>query len=144
MLLTTQYLEEADRLADTVAVIDAGRVIALGSPDQLKARIGGERLELVVADADQVATARAVLAEVGVGEPTVCHQSRRLSVAVDVGPKALLEVLRRFEFGGSQIFTPVQVLDVRLCRPTLDDVFLSLTGHRVDRSRMSGGRQDGA
>jgi ABC-2 type transport system ATP-binding protein len=135
VLLTTQYLEEADRLADTIAVIDAGRVIAKGSPDELKARLGGERLELVVAEPDQLATARAVLAEVGSGEPTVNYQLRRLSVAVDVGPKALLAALRRFESDGPEPdrtgADAVQVLDIGLRRPTLDDVFLALTGHRA-------------
>ncbi|MDT7600259.1 MAG: type transport system ATP-binding protein [Pseudonocardiales bacterium] len=147
VLLTTQYLEEADRLADTIAVIDGGRVIAHGSPDELKAQIGGERLELVVAEADQVATARTVLAQIGVGEPTVNQQLRRLSVAVDVGPKALLEVLRRFESDGPEpdpatLGRPVEVLDIALRRPTLDDVFLSLTGHRADGENADGENAD--
>ena len=137
VLLTTQYLEEADHLADTIAVIDNGRVIAQGTPDELKAHIGGERLELVVAQPDQVATAATVLAQIGIGEPTLNQPLRRLSIAVDVGPKALLEVLRRFESDGPEpdpttTGRPVEVLDIALRRPTLDDVFLSLTGHRAD------------
>jgi ABC-2 type transport system ATP-binding protein len=127
VLLTTQYLEEADRLADTIVVIDRGRVIARGSPDELKAQVGGERLELVVADLAQVPAARAVLAEVGVGQPSVDEALRRLVVAVDVGPKALMEVLRRFD-GASGSESSVDVLDIALHRPTLDDVFLTLTG----------------
>jgi len=133
VLLTTQYLEEADHLADTIAVIDTGRVIAQGTPNELKARLGGERLELVVAQANQLATARAVLAQVGSGEPTINYPQRRLSVPVDVGPKALLAVLRRFESDGPEPdptgAQTVQILDIALRRPTLDDVFLALTGH---------------
>jgi ABC-2 type transport system ATP-binding protein len=127
VLLTTQYLEEADRLADTIAVIDSGRVIARGSADELKAQVGGERLEVVVAEVGQLPVARAVLAEVGVGEPRLDEHLRRVSVVVDVGPKALMEALRRFDVSdGGEL---VQVLDIALHRPTLDDVFLTLTGH---------------
>ena len=127
-LLTTQYLEEADRLADTIAVIDSGRVIARGSADELKAQVGGERLEVVVAEVDQLPAASAVLAEVGVGEPRFDEHLRRVSVLVDVGPKALMEALRRFDVGDD----PVRVLDIALHRPTLDEVFLTLTGHRAE------------
>ena len=130
VLLTTQYLEEADRLADTIAVIDSGRVIARGSADELKAQVGGERLEVVVAEVGQLPVARAVLAEVGVGEPRLDEHLRRVSVVVDVGPKALMEALRRFDVSdGGEL---VQVLDIALHRPTLDDVFLTLTGHRAE------------
>jgi ABC-2 type transport system ATP-binding protein len=126
VLLTTQYLEEADRLADTIAVIDKGRLIAEGTADELKAQIGGERLELVVSDATELRQARTALAEVGSDEPVVDEQSRRASVLVDTGPKALIEALRRLDLDG------VTVLDVGLHRPTLDDVFLSLTGHAAE------------
>ncbi|MDQ2707233.1 MAG: ATP-binding cassette domain-containing protein [Actinomycetota bacterium] len=134
VLLTTQYLEEADRLADTMVVIDSGRVIARGSADELKAQIGGERLELVVAESDQVAVARRVLAEVGSGEPSVDEHLRRLSVAVDVGPKALIEVLRRFDAESANGDIEVTVLDIALHRPTLDDVFLTLTGRKAEET----------
>jgi ABC-2 type transport system ATP-binding protein len=128
IVLTTQYLEEADRLADTIAVIDSGRVIARGSPDELKAQTGGQRLELVVAEPAQLTAARAVLAEVGVGEPTVDESLRRVSVAVNIGPKALMEALHRFDAAsGSEM--AVQLQEIALHRPTLDDVFLTLTGH---------------
>ena len=123
VLLTTQYLEEADQLADTILVIDHGKVIASGTADQLKGEVGGERLEIVVADAaDTDATSR-VLAEVGTGEPTVDQHGRRVQVAVGAGAKSLVEALRRLDVEN------VTVLDVGLHRPSLDDVFLSLTGH---------------
>ncbi len=128
VLLTTQYLEEADHLADTIAVIDSGKVIARGTSDQLKAQIGGERLELVVARPEQLDTVRDVLAEVGSGDPVVEKHLRRIAVTVDTGPKAMIEALRRFDTDG------IEVLDVGLHRPTLDDVFLALTGHTAEES----------
>jgi ABC-2 type transport system ATP-binding protein len=128
VLLTTQYLEEADQLADSIAVIDAGRVIAEGTADELKAQTGGERLELVVADAADLAVARQVLLEVGSDTPTVDEPARRVGVLVDQGPKTLMEALRRLDAAS------VGLLDVGLHRPTLDDVFLSLTGHAADEA----------
>ncbi|HEX9335141.1 MAG TPA: DUF4162 domain-containing protein, partial [Pseudonocardiaceae bacterium] len=126
VLLTTQYLEEADRLADTIAVIDRGRLIAQGTADELKSQTGGERLELVVAEASELPLARQVLADIGSDEPQVDEQTQRISVLVDTGPKALIEALRRLDTES------VSVLDVGLHRPTLDDVFLSLTGHAAE------------
>jgi ABC-2 type transport system ATP-binding protein len=126
VLLTTQYLEEADQLADTILVIDHGRVIASGTADQLKGEVGGERLEIVVTDPSEVDTTTRVLAEVGTGEPTVDRHGKRVQVGVDAGAKSLVEALRRLDVEG------VAVLDVALHRPTLDDVFLSLTGHAAE------------
>jgi ABC-2 type transport system ATP-binding protein len=128
VLLTTQYLEEADQLADTILVIDHGKVIASGTVDQLKSEVGGERLEIVVAEPADLAKVSAVLADVGSGEPTVDQHSKRVHVVVDAGPKSLIEALRRLDADG------VVVLDVGLHRPTLDDVFLSLTGHATEES----------
>jgi len=126
VLLTTQYLEEADQLADSIAVIDKGKVIARGTADELKDQVGGERLEIELsADAD-AAGARDVLARVGVGEPTADGTSSRLGVTVEGGSTALLEALRQLDAAG------ITVLDVALRRPTLDDVFLSLTGHAAE------------
>ncbi|HET6500713.1 MAG TPA: ATP-binding cassette domain-containing protein [Amycolatopsis sp.] len=126
VLLTTQYLEEADQLADTIVVIDKGVVIARGTADELKARIGGERLELVVASAEDLPVARQVLSDVGSGEPGGDEHARRVEIMVDTGPKALIEALRRLDA------LNVTVLDVALHRPTLDDVFLALTGHGAE------------
>ncbi len=137
VLLTTQYLEEADRLADRIAVIDKGKVIAEGTSDELKAQTGGERLELVVSDAAELRLATKVLAEVGSDEPVTDEQSRRAGVLVDTGPKALIEALRRLDVEG------VTVLDVGLHRPTLDDVFLSLTGHAAEEEQPAEEHQRG-
>ncbi|WP_199191459.1 ATP-binding cassette domain-containing protein [Amycolatopsis sp. CA-126428] len=128
VLLTTQYLEEADQLADSIVVIDHGRVIARGTADELKAQIGGERLELVVASAADLPATLAVLREVGTGEPSGDDHTRRAEILVDTGPKALIEALRRLDSHG------ITVQDVGLHRPTLDDVFLSLTGHGASAS----------
>jgi ABC-2 type transport system ATP-binding protein len=126
VLLTTQYLEEADQLADTILVIDHGKVIASGTADKLKSQIGGERLELVLAEAADLAATAKVLAEVGSAEPVVDEHTRRAHVPVDTGSKALIEALRRLDA------QDIAVLDVSLHRPTLDDVFLSLTGHSAE------------
>ena len=126
VLLTTQYLEEADQLADSIVVIDKGRVIARGTADQLKARVGGERLELVLASADDLPATLRVLSDVGTGEPAGDAHTRRAEILVETGPKALIEALRRLD---AQSIT---VQDVGLHRPTLDDVFLSLTGHGAE------------
>jgi len=123
VLLTTQYLEEADQLADRISVVDHGKVIAEGTADQLKDQMGGERLELVVADPSRVEEARTIMGEVGSGEVLVDAHTRRLSVPVQGGTSALVDAVRRLDAGG------VEVQDMGVRRPTLDDVFLALTGH---------------
>ena len=123
LLLTTQYLEEADHLAHDIAVVDHGRVIARGTSDQLKARTGGERVELVVHERDRMGAAAEVLAAFGKGSTTVEEHTRKLTVPVTGGAKLLAEVIRELDVRG------IEIDDIGLRRPTLDDVFLSLTGH---------------
>ena len=123
LLLTTQYLEEADLLADEIVVIDKGRAIAQGTADSLKDELGGERIELVVGSVDQLPAARAALGRVASGDLQVDEHTRRLTAPVTGGGAALVEALRELDTAG------VTVLDVGLRRPTLDDVFLTLTGH---------------
>ncbi|MFG2622324.1 ATP-binding cassette domain-containing protein [Streptomyces sp. NPDC048507] len=127
LLLTTQYLEEADRLAHDIAVVDQGKVIARGTSDQLKAQTGGERVEVVVHERDHIATARQVLAGFGKGEATVEEHTRKLTVPVSGGAKLLAEVIRELDSRG------IEIDDIGLRRPTLDDVFISLTGHAAER-----------
>ncbi|MFJ3932375.1 MULTISPECIES: ATP-binding cassette domain-containing protein [unclassified Streptomyces] len=126
LLLTTQYLEEADHLADDICVVDHGRVIARGTSDELKARTGGERVEVVVHRPDEIEPACEVLAGRGKGEVTVVRHTRKLTVPVTGGAKLLAEVIRDLDARG------VEIDDIGLRRPTLDDVFISLTGHAAE------------
>jgi ABC-2 type transport system ATP-binding protein len=125
VLLTTQYLDEADKLADSIAVVDRGRVIARGTSDELKARVGGERLAVTVGPG-QVADAREVLAALATGAIDVDEHARSLVAPVAGGAGALLEAVRAFDDRG------VRILDIGVRRPTLDDVFLQLTGHHAE------------
>ncbi|MEU7731415.1 ATP-binding cassette domain-containing protein [Streptomyces sp. NPDC040724] len=127
LLLTTQYLEEADHLAHDICVVDHGKVIARGTSDQLKARTGGERVEVVVHERHHMATAREVLAGFGKGETTVEEHTRKLTVPVSGGAKLLAEVIRELDGRG------IEIDDIGLRRPTLDDVFISLTGHAAEQ-----------
>ncbi|MFI8105486.1 ATP-binding cassette domain-containing protein [Streptomyces sp. NPDC086023] len=123
LLLTTQYLEEADRLAHDICVVDHGRVIARGTSDQLKAQTGGERVEVVVHEREHIADAAGVLTGFGKSPATVEEHTRKLTVPVTGGAKLLAEVIRELDARG------IEIDDIGLRRPTLDDVFISLTGH---------------
>ena len=129
LLLTTQYLEEADRLAGTIVVLDHGRVIAAGPPAELKARVGGDRLELRTLPGDDPARLAAALAGLGSGAPRVDPDTARVIVPVADGPGVLTEL------AGRLAANHLRVADLAVRRPTLDDVFLTLT---TDRSGASG------
>ena len=128
LLLTTQYLEEADQLADEIAVIDTGKVIARGTSDALKKQVGGERLEVVV-EQDHVAKTMEIVAAVSGNKATLDEGLRQISSPVSTGSAALFEVLKSLDSSG------IHALDVGLKRPSLDDVFLSLTGHAAEEKK---------
>jgi len=128
LLLTTQYLEEADVLADNIVVIDHGKVIAEGTADQLKAQVGGERLEITVSDVSQLATAGALLEPLGVGKVIADDHRHSLVMPVSGGAAVLTDALRRLDAAH------IALDDVGLRRPTLDDVFLSLTGRAAEQA----------
>ncbi|MDT2004237.1 ATP-binding cassette domain-containing protein [Rhodococcus opacus] len=131
LLLTTQYMEEAERLADQIAVIDHGSVIARGTADELKDRVGGERIELSVREGVELSVVRDELAPLAAGDILVEDNVRRVTVPVSGGADALVEALGRLSNRG------VKVFDVGLRRPTLDDVFLTLTGHEAEEEHVS-------
>jgi ABC-2 type transport system ATP-binding protein len=127
VLLTTQYLDEADRLAAEIVIIDHGRVVAAGTPSQLKSLAGDDVLEVHVRDADALAGVAAALSAVG-RDPRIDPATHRAAVAVDDGNRRLMEAVRALDRGG------VLVEDISLRRPTLDEVFLTLTGRPAERS----------
>jgi ABC-type multidrug transport system ATPase subunit len=121
ILLTTQYLDEADRLASDIVIIDHGKVIAAGTPAELKTRAGDDMIEVHVRDAGQLPVVSGLLAEIG-HDPRVDLRQHRAYVAVDDGSSRLMDALRALDAHG------IAVEDVSLRRPTLDEVFLALTG----------------
>jgi ABC-2 type transport system ATP-binding protein len=138
VLLTTQYLEEADHLADDILVIDRGRAIAHGTSDELKREVGGERIQVTVISPDDLATAEAVLARFATGEMQVNDHGRGVVAPITGGAPVLSQALRELEA------RRVAISDVGLRRPTLDEVFLSLTGHVAEESEEDGNRDEPA
>jgi ABC-2 type transport system ATP-binding protein len=126
ILMTTQYLEEADRLADSIAVIDRGKVIAQGTSNELKRLVGGERLEVTISDAPWLPAASRVLEALGGGPVHVDEGARRVSVAVASHDGVLTRAIRELDAA------EVKVDDIGFRRPTLDEVFLSITGRPAE------------
>ncbi len=128
LLLTTQYLEEADHLANEIAVIDTGKVIARGTADELKRRIGGEHLEIVV-EARDLVRSKSIIEEIVNVKSEVDESLNSISAPVSTGTAALVEVINSLSAAG------INPLDIALKRPSLDDVFLALTGHKAEESK---------
>jgi ABC-2 type transport system ATP-binding protein len=126
VLLTTQYMDEADRLADVITVIDRGAVIAEGTSTELKGQCGGTRLTVQVADRGRVEEARTVAEAVGLDTPVVQEETGQVVVTVDGGASSLTEAVRRLDAAG------IAISDIGLRQPTLDDVFLALTGQQLE------------
>lgn len=128
LLLTTQYLEEADELADQIAVIDTGTIIAQGTADELKAQVGGERIEVVVHEEARIADARGILERITSADSVLDAHMRKITAASSGGADRLIEVVREFDA------TAIRIDDIGVRRPTMDDVFLALTGHRAEQA----------
>ncbi len=137
LLLTTQYLDEADELADEIVVFDRGLVIAAGTAEELKGRVGGDVVEFTVPDRSRVTDAVTAIAKVGEGEPHVDAETGIVSVGVGSrGSEAMIEVVRGLDGAG------VEIRGLALRRPSLDDVFLALTGHAAEEeAEEPGGRR---
>jgi ABC-2 type transport system ATP-binding protein len=138
LLLTTQYLDEADHLAAAIVIIDGGRVIAEGTPDELKSRVGTDVIELHTADVPTMEQAAQVLSTLEVAEPATDRATRRCSLAAPEGAKLLPLVVRALDEKA------IAVEDISLRRPTLDEVFLSLTGRTTAPLTADSRKEDAA
>jgi ABC-2 type transport system ATP-binding protein len=134
LLLTTQYLEEADELAHTIAVVDRGRIIARGTADELKAKVGGERIEVVVHSRGEIHRAVQVLSTADDGDHAIDEHMRKITVPARGGARRLVQVVRDLDDA------KIAIDDIALRRPTLDDVFLMLTGHAAEEPAGAGAK----
>lgn len=132
VLLTTQYLEEADRLADTVSIVDGGKLIAEGTAEELKSRVGGQVLVLRPADRSRVSPLCELLAPFGADNPRVDHETGEVAISLVDGMGAMPQVMRRIDDAG------IVLSDMSCRHPTLDDVFLALTGQTVQSRGQNG------
>jgi len=132
ILLTTQYLEEADELADSIAVVDHGKIIAQGTADELKAQIGGERIEVVVRERGDIDRTIVLLSREHPDDVSIHEHTRKLTVPAHGGAQRLVEIVRQLDEAG------VTIDDIGLRRPTLDDVFLHLTGREAESNGVNG------
>jgi ABC-2 type transport system ATP-binding protein len=137
VLLTTQYLDEADRLADRISVIDRGHVIAEGSSDELKDQVGGERLDVTLESAADAETAIRALEPIAAEPPALAEGTTVLRMPVRERKGAIADAVRRLNEAG------IGIDDVVMRRPTLDDVFLKLTGHALEADEEDGERGEG-
>jgi oleandomycin transport system ATP-binding protein len=133
VLLTTQYLDEADQLADDIVVIDHGQVIATGTPDELKAKVGGQVLEVEPAERERLADVAGVLARWTGGEPVVAPDGKQVTAQV-ANAAVLPDIVRQLDESG------IQLAQFSLRKSSLDEVFLTLTGHRAENETAAGGQ----
>ena len=136
LLLTTQYLEEADELADKIAVVDNGKIIAQGTADELKTQVGGEHIEAILTDGARLSEAAALLQPASTGQVEFDRRTRRINAPTSGGSRALLAAAKTLDDQG------IEVEDIALRRPSLDDVFLKLTGHRAEAAPVEEGDDD--
>jgi len=138
LLLTTQYLDEADELADEIVVIDHGLVIAAGTSEHLKDRVGGDVLEFTVPDRSRISDAVSAIAKIGESEPHMDAETGVISMGVGGrGSEALIEAVRSLDGAA------LEVRGLALRRPSLDDVFMALTGHVAEEDGQANGRRRG-
>jgi ABC-2 type transport system ATP-binding protein len=137
VLLTTQYLEEADQLANKIVVLDQGNVIAKGTSNELKSQVGGDRIEIVVESAQDVSKAAIAIAEFGSAPAITEDLTKTILLPVAGGSTAIVNIVRKLDENN------ISIADIALRRPTLDDVFLSLTGHVTENTEEAAGPAKG-